>query len=143
MNRTRLFLTLCVSVMCAVLLPAHAAGDGQEGCGTLVFDSLSLDMGRIERDSAAVAVFHFRVAGNAPVLIQRAAVACNCTSVTYPETPVRPGEEGRIVVRYDSRGMHPGYFRKVIVVRSNASASLMKLSVSGVVRREKRIREVP
>ena len=143
MNRKRLFLTLCVSVMCVALAFGRTQADVQDGCGTLVFDSLSVDMGQIEKDSAAVAVFHFRVEGNAPVLIQRAAAACNCTVVTYPTTSLRPGSEGQIVVRYNSLGMPPGYFRKVVVVRSNAADPLMKLSVSGKVKREKKIKDIP
>lgn len=136
MNRIRLLMMLLMSMTGALAM------HGQTACGTLVFDSLRIDMGRVEKDSAAVAVFHFRVDGDAPVCIQRAAAACNCTVATFPKAPLRPGEKGQIVVRYNSKGMPPGYFRKVVVVRSNASEPLMKLSVSGMVKREKKIKDI-
>ena len=142
MNRIRLLMMLLMSMAGALAMYGQTVRSGQTACGTLVFDSLRIDMGRVEKDSAAVAVFHFRVDGDAPVCIQRAAAACNCTVATFPKAPLRPGEKGQIVVRYNSKGMPPGYFRKVVVVRSNASEPLMKLSVSGMVKREKKIKDI-
>ena len=142
MNRIGFWLPFFGGLAGVSHIPVYPVGAPQAACGTLVFDSLRIDMGRLEKDSAAVAVFHFRVEGGAPVCIQRAAAACNCTVATYPKEPLRPGERGQIVVRYDSKGMSPGYFRKVVVVRSNASEPLVKLSVSGMVRREKKIKDI-
>ncbi len=139
----KLLTVLCMSLLATCTMAAHGSVEEGGRYGTLVFDSLAQDMGWIEKDSAAVAVFHFRVGGDAPVLIQCAAAACNCTRVTYPHTPMRPGEEGQIEVRYNSKGMPPGYFRKIIVIRSNAAEPLMKISVSGRVKREKKIKYMP
>ena len=135
-------MALLLGVAGVLAMHGQAVRGQQAACGTLVFDSLRIELGRLEKEPAAVAVFHFRVEGGAPVCIQRAAAACNCTVATYPKEPLRPGERGQIVVRYDSKGMPPGYFRKVVVVRSNASEPLVKLSVSGMVRREKKIKDI-
>lgn len=138
----KILLMLCMGMAALSAWASPVRGQQDEPCGTLVFDSIEADMGLIEKDSAAVAVFHFRVTGSAPVIIQRAATACNCTTVTYPRVPLKPGDEGEISVRYNSRGLPSGFFRKVVVVRANATVPLMRLSVSGHVRRERFIHEV-
>ena len=140
MKIRKMVLAMCMGMMSLAMCAQQTSDEQQERCGTLVFDSLSVDMGLLEKDSAAVAVFRFHVEGNAPVAIQCAAASCHCTTVTYSREPYQPGKEGEIRVRYDSRGMPPGYFKKVVVVRSNASAPLMRLSVSGRVKRAKRIK---
>ena len=65
MNRIRLLMMLLMSMAGALAIHGQTVRSGQTACGTLVFDSLRIDMGRVEKDSAAVAVFHFRVDGDA------------------------------------------------------------------------------
>ena len=58
--------------------------------------------------------FTFRNLTSDSLLIDNVRVGCGCTASDWEETPVAPGEVGRIRVTYDA--LSRGYFRKYVKV---------------------------
>ena len=57
--------------------------------------------------------FYFTNTGELPLVISNYEVACACTKVAYPKTPVAPGSRDSIVVDFDSEGKMGWQYRKI------------------------------
>lgn len=68
----------------------------------------------------------FTNVGDAPLVVSGYNVACSCTSITFPEKPVMPGQKGNITLRFDTKGKI-GFQSRKIEILSNA-AHKVKLS---------------
>ena len=75
--------------------------------------------------------FVFSNVGDAPLTIREVKAFCGCTMVTYAKKPVMPGDTGTIHVSYNGNGFLPGRYHKHIVLRSNATDSVITLSIAG------------
>lgn len=71
--------------------------------------------------------FTFTNVGNAPLIISDYKVSCSCTKITFPLTPIAPGNTGTIHLSFDTTGKYDYQFRKVEVY-SNASKNPYTLS---------------
>ena len=76
--------------------------------------------------------FKFKNIGNAPLIITNVEKTCGCTSPEYSKEPVKPGEEGKIVITYDSKG-HKGFQNKRLVVKANTNPSESILRIKAQV----------
>ena len=75
--------------------------------------------------------FQFRNDGKDPLVISKVETYCHCTSVKYPQEPIKPGEEGVINLRLDAGDVSPGFFSRDIDVYYNGTGSPVRLTVSG------------
>jgi len=75
--------------------------------------------------------FSFTNTGKSPLLIFNVTTSCGCAVPEWPEKPVRPGNEGSIIINYDTS--KPGRFRKSIKVFTNVESSPIKLTIDGEV----------
>lgn len=99
----------------------------------LTFDIDEVDMGDIISGEIKSKVVNFRNTGNSPLIIKRVFTDCGCTVASYTEGEIPPGGEGRLTVKFMSRGRSPGSFRKVVRIRSNSPGSRTLLFVKGRV----------
>lgn len=81
--------------------------------------------------------FKFTNTGNAPLIISNCEVACKCTTVDYPKTPIAPNATGVIKVTFDSKSAIDRQDREVIVT-SNATNSPQTISFKCVVLKAKK-----
>lgn len=95
------------------------------------FEKTNLDFGTFKESEVQTRKFVFTNTGDKPLVIQQAYGSCGCTVATPPKNPIQPGEKGTIMVSYDGRGKLPGFFKKVITVRSNASNSIYRIYIQG------------
>jgi hypothetical protein len=85
------------------------------------FEKTTHNFGKFsEKDPVVSCTFAFTNVGDQPLIINQAVASCGCTVPEYTKSPIKPGEHGSIKVTYNGKGKHPGRFRKVITVRSNA-----------------------
>jgi hypothetical protein len=70
--------------------------------------------------------YRFVNTGNAPLIFYKYEVACACTIVGFPEVPILPGEEGLVLVQFDSNGKI-AYQDREITIYSNALKSPHKI----------------
>lgn len=98
------------------------------------FATKTHDFGTIqEKDGDVTAKFVFTNQGDTPLLITRTTATCGCTTPEHPKKPLRPGEQGEIVVTYHAKG-RPGPFDKSIYVFSNdAKNEKVLLTITGNV----------
>ncbi len=93
----------------------------------------SFNFGLISEEKGSVEhSFRFRNSGTAPLVITRVTADCGCTTPSWPEAAIAPGQEGEIRVVFNPVG-RAGAFVKHIRVFSNAPTSPLELTISGTV----------
>ena len=93
------------------------------------FDSDVFDFGDISADTIRSHSFVLTNDGTAPLVITRVYSSCGCTTASYPEEPVMPGDTARIVVTFNPAGRSAGYFTKLVRIRSNAATKPHRLYI--------------
>ncbi|MFY0643842.1 MAG: DUF1573 domain-containing protein [Bacteroidia bacterium] len=96
------------------------------------FEKKSHDFGTFEEGVQATYTFTFKNTGNAPLVLNSVKPSCGCTSPKWTKEPVAPGEEGTIVVTYNSKA-RVGNFTKTITVTHNGEGGTLYLTIRGVV----------
>ncbi len=96
------------------------------------FESDKLDFGTIKEDSVVEKTFAFKNVGNADLVVINAIGSCGCTIPTYPNTPIRPGDKGNIVVKFTAKNKF-GPQKPTVTVTTNATPRLSKLQLDGWV----------
>jgi hypothetical protein len=94
------------------------------------------DFGVIKQGEKVSYEFKFKNVGNSPLIITDASATCGCTVPEYPKTPIKPGEEGRVKVIFDSSGKL-GMQDKVITINSNANPAFEQLHFVGEIKENK------
>lgn len=95
------------------------------------FKSETIDYGEIKKGSDGVRVFEFTNTGDIDLVITNVTSSCGCTIPKKPDGPVKPGEKGKIEVKYDTN--RPGPIRKTVTVYSNAEEPTKALKIKGRV----------
>lgn len=98
------------------------------------FDSLSYNMGIMQKGDNGDCIFKFKNTGKEPVIITNVKAACGCTIPTWSSEPIIPGSEGNIVVKYNTNLI--GVFRKSINVYSNIDEKPIVLTIRGEVKKK-------
>ena len=74
--------------------------------------------GTIMKGSDGNCVFTYVNEGNEPLILQNVKASCGCTTPSYTQKPVMPGQKGTIQVHYNTNNV--GGFSKTVTVTSNA-----------------------
>ncbi|MDY6801045.1 MAG: DUF1573 domain-containing protein [Bacteroidota bacterium] len=101
------------------------------------------DFGKIKEDGGTVAYeFTFTNTGNEPLVITNVRATCGCTTPTWTQKPVMPGEKGFVKAAFDPRN-RPGNFNKSIIITTNTiNKTRVILRITGeVLPREKTIED--
>ena len=85
-----------------------------------------------EKDGKVTCQLRLVNTGNEPLLIVKAQVGCGCTSITYPETPIPPGDTVMVGITYNPSG-RPGQFTKQAIFFTNTEPKRTILEISGNV----------
>lgn len=85
-----------------------------------------------EEEGLATTIFKFENVGNKPLLIGSVKASCGCTTPIWSRDSVQPGYFGFIKVEYNPLG-RPGVFQKDIIVETNGSPAVQKLTILGKV----------
>jgi hypothetical protein len=116
-----------------VNIPNSASGNsGQSKLPSMEFTKVEHDFGKVIQGEIVSFGFKFKNTGNADLVIANVSAACGCTASDYPRNPVRPGEEGVIVVSFDSSGKQ-GFQNKDLVVAANTQPSNIVLTIKAMV----------
>jgi len=111
-------------------------GEGQKGNKekrpVITFEETTHNYGKIEYKGDGSCEFEFENTGKEPLLLTKVRSSCGCTvPKTWPKKPIKPGETGKIKVKYNTR--IKGAFAKSIRVYSNAKNSPTRLTIKGKV----------
>lgn len=108
-------------------------GEGKEAKRPVItFEETTHNFGEINYKGDGTYEFEFENTGKEPLLLTKVRSSCGCTvPKTWPKKPIKPGETGKIKVKYNTR--IKGAFSKSIRVYSNAKNSPTRLTIKGKV----------
>ena len=98
----------------------------------ITFEEDKHNFGIIKEGDFAEYSFKFNNTGNGDLLIANATASCGCTVPEYPKGIIKPGEEGFIKVKFDSKGK-VGMFEKTITITCNTEVRETVLTIGGEV----------
>lgn len=87
----------------------------------------NFDFGKVKEGEKVKHAFKFKNTGENPLMISDALASCGCTVPSFSKEPVLPGNDGQIMVEFDTKGRKGKNHKNVIIV-SNANQE--KVSVS-------------
>ena len=86
----------------------------------------------LEEDGKAKCAMRVVNTGDQPLLIVKAQAGCGCTGITFPETPVPPGDTALVSISYNPSG-RPGEFSKDVIIHTNTVPKRTTLEITGNV----------
>ncbi len=84
----------------------------------ITFTEMEHNYGTIMKGGNGDCEFSFKNEGNEPLILSNVKASCGCTTPSYTQKPVMPGETGTIKVHYNTNNV--GGFSKTVTVTSNA-----------------------
>ncbi len=120
----------------------RAAGDnGRDSVivlGNFTFDTASLrdtvDFGTLRAGEVAEREIRFVNNDTIPKVIIATGMSCNCMTLDYKRTPVRPGEAAVIKMKYDSKGQSGWQFKNISVQQTGDTEPRMLYVTCKVVK---------
>ena len=95
----------------------------------ITFEESTFDFGDIHQGDKVEHTFVFENTGTEPLIITNVQTTCGCTVPKWPREPIPPGQEGQIIVRFDSTGKL-NKVNKVVKIISNAVTPLNQVSIT-------------
>jgi hypothetical protein len=95
------------------------------------FETLTQDLGKIEKGKPKEITYEFKNTGNAPLIISRVQPGCGCTTQSFTQNPIKPGKKGIITLTYNAAS--EGQFSKSATVFTNCGQETITLSFKGEV----------
>ncbi|MGQ0829570.1 MAG: DUF1573 domain-containing protein [Bacteroidota bacterium] len=115
-------------------VPATASGTPAEpgSAPAMTFNEEKHDFGKIIQGEKVSFSFIFKNTGGTDLIISSAQGSCGCTVPTYPKEPIKPGQEAKIDVVFDSSGKS-GLVEKTVTLTTNCNPSTKTLTISSTV----------
>ncbi len=98
----------------------------------ITFVSLEHNYGQVEFNANGTYQFEYTNTGKVALVLIDVKPSCGCTTPEWSREPIKPGDKGKITVKYNT--MIPGPFRKTITVYSNAKVNPVVLTIQGDVK---------
>ncbi len=95
----------------------------------MLFKEEKHNFGTISQGEKVSYSFGFKNKGGSDLLISSAKGSCGCTIPTYPQEPIKGGEEGKIDVVFDSDGKS-GLVEKTITLVTNCKPNTKVLTIN-------------
>lgn len=96
------------------------------------FKENEYDFKEVDEGPQAKHEFVFKNTGKEPLILTNVKASCGCTTPSWPKEPILPGQEGKILVTYNTQG-RPGSFTKSITITSNAGDEAKVIYIKGKV----------
>src|SRR5699024_5938762 len=100
--------------------------------GKIEFDEPIFDFGQVKEGEVVEQIYSYTNTGTAPVILSQVSASCGCTTPSYTQTPVLPGQSGEIKVSFDSDGQ-VGKQQKIVTIASNAENKVTTIQLRGEV----------
>lgn len=113
--------------------PAKDAAQAPTGPTTsMVFDTYEHDFGTLDEGDAVTHVFSFTNTGSEPLLLEKCKGSCGCTVPQCPKTPIAPGAQGEIEVKFNSKGKKNNQ-TKTVTINANTDPAQTILKIKAFV----------
>ena len=111
--------------------PAVPAGPAT----TVNFAETEFDFGTVEMGEKVEHIYKFTNTGKEPLTISNAKGSCGCTVPQWPKEPIAPGEDGEILVIFDTKNK-PNKQTKTVTITANTEPAQSFLKITGFVEGE-------
>jgi hypothetical protein len=109
-------LAFAAAVFIGILVVMNAAlASGQP---KIKFKETTWNFGKVKQGDVLSHEFIFTNEGDATLVIQKVSTSCGCTAALVSADKIQPGKEGRIEIKFDTRG-YGGPVSKLVYVDSN------------------------
>ena len=113
--------------------PNTAEGNSNlDGLPVIEFDKKEYDFGKLIQGEKVTYSFKFKNTGGSDLVISQVNSSCGCTVPKFTRDPIKPGEEGKIKVSFDSKG-RSGFQSKTITVVSNCQPNRTVLRIKAII----------
>ncbi len=113
--------------------PITASGKKSSGnLPVMTFDQTKHDFGMMVQGEKLTYTFKFTNTGGSDLLISDASSTCGCTIPDFSKAPVKPGDEGKIEVVFNSAGKS-GSVNKTVRLLTNAQPNTIELEITAEV----------
>jgi len=104
-----------VGLLSFLFLGCQASGAGRP---KIKFKETAWNFGKVKQGEVLSHEFVFTNEGDATLVIQKVSTSCGCTAALVSADKIQPGKEGRVEIKFDTRG-YGGPVSKLIYVDSN------------------------
>jgi hypothetical protein len=108
---------------------------GKKAAGSLpvmTFEQTKHDYGIMMQGEKLAYTFKFTNTGGSDLIISDASSTCGCTVPDYSKAPVKPGEQGKVEVIFNSAGK-TGTVSKTVRLLTNAQPNTIELEITAEV----------
>ena len=112
--------------------PASASGENKGNLPVFEWTETRFDFGEVKEGEKVTHTFVFKNIGKADLIITSVSPSCGCTVPVWSKEPVKPGDEGKIDVTFNTAGKS-GMESKTIAVLANTVPSTRVLTISAEV----------
>jgi len=131
----RIIQTLLPVILLVLLSCNSTENSKNRGEAKIEFSQTEFDFGSIKHGEKVSHRFEFTNTGKGDLILKNVDPGCGCTVVSFPNTPIKPGEVSYIDATFDSEGFR-GLNIKYIEVRTNCKPYNIQLTLSAVVENE-------
>jgi len=113
--------------------PITASGKKATGdLPVMVFEQTKHDFGMMVQGEKLSYTFKFTNTGGSDLIISDASSTCGCTIFDFSKAPVKPGEQGKVEVIFNSAG-RTGSISKTVRLLTNAQPNTTELEITAEV----------
>jgi len=113
--------------------PITASGKKADGSlPVMVFETTKHDFGLVVQGEKLTYTFKFKNTGGSDLVISDATSTCGCTIPDWSKAPVKPGDEGKVEVVFNSAGK-TGSNIKTVKLLTNCQPNSVELEISAEV----------
>ncbi|MBR5432913.1 MAG: DUF1573 domain-containing protein [Bacteroidales bacterium] len=130
-----------LTILWAVVFVASSCHSGEKKTTETVtdtvtsieFDNKLYSFGQVVKGEIVEHTYFFTNTGNIDLIIDEVDPSCGCTTPEWTKEPVKPGEKGKIRVKFDTQHQSLGNKTKQVAVYSNTVPSRNLLQFSAQV----------
>jgi hypothetical protein len=112
--------------------PKSAEETDNTSMPVITFTKTEHDFGQLIQGEKVSCVFKFTNTGKADLILVKVSASCGCTASSYSHDPIKPGEEGKIEITFDSNNQK-GIQNKTITVLTNTKPQSTTLRIKAQV----------
>jgi hypothetical protein len=120
-------LVSCIVLLVFIFLNANCFAQAK-----LEIKDAKKNFGFVKKGEVVKMEYDITNTGKEPLLITGTEISCSCTSATYPQQPIAPGQNAKIEVQFDTKTVYDRQDRTLLIL-SNDPKGPHKLRFKGVV----------
>lgn len=106
--------------------------ENSKGAPVVAFDKTEYDFGTVLEGTIVETTFKVTNNGKTDLIISNAQATCGCTVPVWPKEPIKPGESGDVLVKFNTTGK-PNKQSKTVTLYTNTATGREVVRLKGSV----------